>query len=516
MAEKKNDGGGGGSAKKPNQFFGVMEPYLLGEDFKAYMTRFSNYLELNAVTDGIFKIRLLTNLMGPTASQKLINACKPKTPKEFTFAQIEEKCEAIFCGVKYTIAEHYKFNNRHQQEGESVTDYGIELQAMAENCKFGDFLDTALRDRFVAGLCDGHMKAKILNEAKEMKFDEVMKMAVNAEMVAENVKIMAHNGDVNKIRRGRLEGRLGRRQRSSSSEDDQQQGKKQRSWRENRRCYKCRETGHYANNCPERSPSSSKSRAKYTAERSKSDKSKIRSESHQDNVNFLGDDEDNINLSNLRLSDSDSSVNGIFRAVVNEFSSSQNRSGKETVCVQVAGQPMVMEWDTGSCVTLISLDTYRKFFSRITMQKVSVPLAVITGEEIQIQGQIEVEVNFEEVTARLYLVIAETGKKFTPLLGRDWIDVFRPNWRSFFKGHSIANRWNEDFKSFQNVEKRFLFYKSDVTDSGSVGHSIVLRTNNSLTHFSGSSQGQWAGRASLTNGENLSESKLNAEIEKLL
>jgi hypothetical protein len=42
-------------------------------------------------------------------------------------------------------------------------------------------------------------------------------------------------------------------------------------------------------------------------------------------------------------------VNGIIWAGVNEIFSSQSRSGKETVIVQVAGQSIEMEWDTGGC-----------------------------------------------------------------------------------------------------------------------------------------------------------------------
>jgi hypothetical protein len=114
------------------------------------LQRFNNYIELNGVKDEIFKIQLLTNLMGPTASLKIYKACKLKLPKNFSYKEIVEKCNSIFYSEKWSIAEHYRFNT--QRSGESATDFAIELQAMAENCKFGDFLDTALRDRFVAGL----------------------------------------------------------------------------------------------------------------------------------------------------------------------------------------------------------------------------------------------------------------------------------------------------------------------------------------------------------------------------
>jgi hypothetical protein len=73
------------------------------------------------------------------------------------------------------------------------------------------------------------------------------------------------------------------------------------------------------------------------------------------------------------------------------------------------------------------------------------PLAVITGEQVKINGQIGVEVQFEEITARLRLIIADTGKTFTPLLGRDWLDILRPDWRNVFKVNSISSRSKKEF-----------------------------------------------------------------------
>jgi hypothetical protein len=85
----------------------------------------------------------------------------------------------IFYGERWSIAE-----------GESVTDYSIELKAIAEHCVFGEFLDTALRDRFVAGLKSSKVKAKILNGAKDSKFDVIVQMAVSSELVDENFRVM--------------------------------------------------------------------------------------------------------------------------------------------------------------------------------------------------------------------------------------------------------------------------------------------------------------------------------------
>jgi hypothetical protein len=99
-----------------------------------------------------------------------------------------KKCKTIFCGEKWSIAEHFKFNNRNQEDGESASDFSIELQALAENCSFGNFLTQLCLT--VAVLRDGAIKAKILNDAKDKPFDDIVKMAIASEMVDENIRVM--------------------------------------------------------------------------------------------------------------------------------------------------------------------------------------------------------------------------------------------------------------------------------------------------------------------------------------
>ena len=52
------------------------------------------------------------------------------------------------------IAERFKFFKRVQQEKESVADYVAELRRLSKTCNFGDYLETALRDQVVCGLCE--------------------------------------------------------------------------------------------------------------------------------------------------------------------------------------------------------------------------------------------------------------------------------------------------------------------------------------------------------------------------
>jgi hypothetical protein len=75
----------------------------------------------------------------------------------------------------------------------------------------------------------------------------------------------------------------------------------------------------------------------------------------------------------------------------------------------------------------------------------------------------------------VYLVIADTGKKFTPLLGRDWLDVLRPNWRNIFKVHSIQDHSKENFIQKVHLKYEKLFDNDLKTPIKGQEVSIQLR-----------------------------------------
>jgi hypothetical protein len=226
-------GGGSGGVGGTKSLMGQMENYILGEDFKMYLDRFNNFLELNNVEVDAFKIQLLTHFVGPTASAKIMKTCLPKKPKEFSFQQLVAKCESIFCGERNSIADHYKFNVRCQKLGEAISDFALELQSLAERCDFKEFLDTALRDRFVVGLCDSEIKSRLLSEAKNDNFEKVVQMAMSMEMVARSVEVMERSSEgIHGVRRSVFKtGRLGKRERSRSRESSESREQRRRAQR---------------------------------------------------------------------------------------------------------------------------------------------------------------------------------------------------------------------------------------------------------------------------------------------
>jgi hypothetical protein len=142
---------GSGQGEKNDRWMGRMEAYEIGTSFDDYMTLMGNFMALNKMTDDALKVRVFMMQIGVTASVKVMKAVKPRQFTDYRFDELISICKATFNVQRNTIVEHFRFNQRQQSEGKSLADYALELQSLAEYCKFESFYDTAL-------VCSGYQK----------------------------------------------------------------------------------------------------------------------------------------------------------------------------------------------------------------------------------------------------------------------------------------------------------------------------------------------------------------------
>lgn len=84
--------------------------------------------------------------------------------------------------------ERFQFWKREQDSNETVSEHAVQLKRLAIGCKFGNFLNEALRDRFVTGLREEKMQKEIL--VKNYSFPEALKVAISLELVEKESKDM--------------------------------------------------------------------------------------------------------------------------------------------------------------------------------------------------------------------------------------------------------------------------------------------------------------------------------------
>ena len=141
------------------------------QNWTAYEERITQYFIANNVTGAEVegqtdkrKVAVFLTLIGSKAYGILRDLVSPAKPAEKTYAQLAKILADHFSPKPVTISERFRFQQRTQREGESVSEYLAQLRKLTEHCKFADYLEQALRDRFVAGVRSAAIQRKLLSQ----------------------------------------------------------------------------------------------------------------------------------------------------------------------------------------------------------------------------------------------------------------------------------------------------------------------------------------------------------------
>ena len=138
--------------------------------------------------------------MGAKSYKLLRNLITPKAPSEKSFRELVETMTKHFCSPPSEIVQRFKFNTRVRKPGESVANYIAELQALSQNCNFGDTLKLMLRDRIVCGINDVQTQKRLLVE-KDLTFSKAKEIALGLELAVQGARDIQipSSGTVHKV-----------------------------------------------------------------------------------------------------------------------------------------------------------------------------------------------------------------------------------------------------------------------------------------------------------------------------
>ena len=125
--------------------------------------------------------------VGPEVYSTLSNFLAPAKPKDTSFADIVKILEKHYNPKPLEISQSFHFGTRKQESGESISDYVLALRILAVHCNYDEFLDRALRDRFVCGLSNPKIQNKLLN-TEELTFEKACRVAKSMEMAERNTQ----------------------------------------------------------------------------------------------------------------------------------------------------------------------------------------------------------------------------------------------------------------------------------------------------------------------------------------
>ena len=156
----------------------------------------------------------------------------PDKPNTKSFEELVEKLKAHFQPTPTVIAETYRFHQRSQQKGETVTEYLAALRRLAKDCKFENFLERALRDRLVCGLASETIRKELLKE-RDLTLADVCKKASAMETAEADSTSMGQKRESATV--NRLQDKGGRRHPSARGKQNN--------------CYRCGKPGHSPEQC---------------------------------------------------------------------------------------------------------------------------------------------------------------------------------------------------------------------------------------------------------------------------
>ncbi|XP_062541354.1 uncharacterized protein K02A2.6-like [Armigeres subalbatus] len=419
--EKKQVIAGSSGTNRVANNFGSFDNYVAGDDFEVYEERMVQHFLLHDVPRNR-KVPFLLTHLGMDTYAILKKILQPVNPSSKTYPELVTALKKHFRPDVNKISERYRFHQADQKAGQTMSEYVVELKALAEKCEFDNFLTEALRDRFVFGIYDSKLRTHLLKQ-KKMSFENALDESLNWELAEKDNKVrenvlgahVVRHGKQNRNRsksrsrftnsNGGQKNQYGRRKVCEKCGRDHEQGKcPARSWK----CFACGKQGHAANMCYSRG--------------SKQTRSGSQDSRKSQTVGTVGGADDLVTeIANLRMQ-----LNTVASDKLLEKSK---------------------EW--GLCL-------YRKWFSDRPLFEISDGFSTVTGQGIQVIGGFNAEVSSSQrgPSRKLALVVIESGKAFRPLLGRTWLDVLWPGWRRKFK-ESIVSMNSVDCTLIDSIRSKF-------------------------------------------------------------
>ena len=167
-------------AMRRSESIARFEPYNEADDIEEYFEWLELFFEVHKITAGKKVAHLLSDI-GPKTYTVLKSLTTPTLPAECEFKRLKEVLVQHYKPKPLIIAERFAFHKRDQRPEEKINDFLIELRKLAQSCDFGDFLEQALRDRFVCGLANLNLQKRLLTE-KNLTLERAVSIATAMEM----------------------------------------------------------------------------------------------------------------------------------------------------------------------------------------------------------------------------------------------------------------------------------------------------------------------------------------------
>ena len=363
------------------------------ESISAYLERVSLFFEVNGIEAGK-QVAWLLNMIGAKNYSLVRTLVAPEEPKSKTWEQLTAVLKQHYEPKRLVIARRFYFHRRDQDTNESIAEYVAELRKLAAPCEFGDYLNEALRDRFVCGLRRESTQKRLLSEV-----DLSLSNAVSIAQSMEAAESEAHTLRSEKMAVHKLESEKSSRTivtlppKKACHRCGKNNHLADNCFYKEAICNKCKKKGHLAKVCRSANPHSGQQSQEKPVRRTQW-------------VERSPTPDDELPL----------------------YCLGSHSSKPIIVEVELNGTLVSMEVDTGAAVSLMSQAVQERLFPQATLQATTTNLRTYTGEAMKVIGKLPVTATYANQSKALTLYIVP-GHGPT-LLGREWLQHIKLDWKS--------------------------------------------------------------------------------------
>ena len=156
--------------KRPT--FVAEDANLAWDDFKEAFLFYLAAADLDDAGD-VRKISILMNAMGKQYQKVYKNSLGLSDANKKKYKEVIKALDAYFQPKKLVKGYITRFQKRIQSPQETISDYITALRQLANNCNFGDNLDTQLCVQISNGVSDMSLKKKLWSE--DLTLDDIIK-----------------------------------------------------------------------------------------------------------------------------------------------------------------------------------------------------------------------------------------------------------------------------------------------------------------------------------------------------
>ncbi|XP_055589292.1 uncharacterized protein K02A2.6-like [Uranotaenia lowii] len=395
------------------------------EPFNPAAGKFDRWLDRLQISFRIYKVAnvnkrdYLLHYMGGAAYEILCNKLMDEPPLEKSYDQIVTILKNHFTPAPLEILENFKFQSRKQLEHETLSDYLMDLEKLAQTCNFEAHLNKAIRNQFVFGIRIRVIQSRLL-EVRDLTLERAKEIAFGMEMSFRGTDEMhgfrlRPSADVKYIEHGKTKKKKSNNQLSSTNSTAAASSKKFDG--QKRTCYRCGDDGHLADKCKYVT-----TKCKFCNKKGHLEKvcqSKRKEEMRKNDAHHLEEPYVVKDLFHLR--------------------SALNFSSKFMLNITVNKKVLTFEVDTGSPVSLIGSQDKQRYFPHLTLHPADLRLVSYCDNEISILGKIFVNVVANGDETLLPLHVADSSRH--PLVGRNWLRDLNIDFNRIFKPgtHSMSH-----------------------------------------------------------------------------